>query len=307
MPNIARSNIPSQLLEGIKENHGVGYKESDLKFKKFFDTIPSTKNLETYQEVGGFGLHQQKPEGQNTTLDFITEGPPTIISNLSFALGYEITHETLQDNQYPEILTKALDLGVSARQTKETHVLDRLNTGFSVAAADLLANGEALFSTTQPLSKAGGTIQNRPTVAASLSEASLTIDVQNLRNFKDPAGKRISVLPQMLFVPVELEVRGWKLLNTELSVGNNNNDLNPMRQNGGTGFFPKGLETSPFLSDPNAYFIRTSQRGLAYQNREETRIMEDVKVRAMVQQVISFSRYAVGAFDFRSVYGNPGA
>lgn len=307
MSTIVRSTTPSQLVEGIKINFGVGYKKAEELFKIFFDTETSQKELERYQEIGGFGLHVEKPEGQNTSLTTINEGPTTFVENIAYALGYSISHESLSDNLYKDILNKALDLGVSASQTKEVVVLDRLNTGFSTAPADLLANGQPLFSLIQPLSGTGGeTNQNRPTVGASLSEASLTLDVENIRNYKDPAGKRISVNPQMLFVPVAEEVTAWKLMSTELSVGNANNDLNPMRQSGGAGFFPKGMARSPFLENDNSYFIRTDQRGLIYQTREEARIMEEPLLREMSRMVISYQRFAVGAYDFRSVYGNPG-
>lgn len=304
---ITRTTIPSQLLEGIHTNFGVGYAEADLKFLKFADQTTSSKDVERYQPLSGFGLHKKKPEGTDTEFDTVSQDTATIIANISYALGYKITHEELQDNLYKSILDQALDLGVSARQTKETVVLDRLNTGFSVAAADLLANGQSVFSLTQPLFGTGGeTDQNRPTVAASLSEASLIIDVSNIRKFRGPAGKRIDARPRMLMVPVELEAIGWKLLNSEFSVGNDFNDLNPMRQQAAMGFFPDGVQSSPFLSSPTAYFIRTNIRGYQYQTREEPRIMEEVLIRAMVQQVISFQRFGVQVYDWRSVYGNPG-
>lgn len=307
MSTINRSTMPSQLVEGIKINYGAAYKERPMAFVKFFDAETSQKELERYQEIGGFGLHQLKPEGMNTALAQTSEGPTTFLTNEAYALGYQITHEALQDNLYKDILRKATDLGFSSRATKETVVLDLLNRGFSTATEDLLANGQPLFSLTQPLSGTGGeTNQNRPTIASSLSEASLTADVANIRKFKDPAGKRIDVNPRMLFVPVELEVKGWKLLKTELSVGNGNNDLNPMRQDGGAGFFPDGVMSSPYLSDPNAYFIRTNQRGLVAQTREEARLMEEPLIRQMAQQVISYQRFVPGAYDFRSAYGNPG-
>ncbi len=308
MPNISRSNFPAELLEGIKRNFGVGYAENKMFHMDFFDVENSKKEVERYQEMIPLGLHAVKPEGVNSTLDDVGQGPTTFIENIAYALAYEITHEALEDNLYPQILKQALDLGRSARQTKETVVLDRLNTGFSTAPADIIADGQALFSTAHPLSGTGGeTNQNRPTVAASLSEASLTIDIANIRKFQDPKGNRINVDPVMLFVPVELEVTAWKLLNTELSVGTANNDLNPMRVNAGTGFFAKQSASSPYLIDPDAYFIRTNVDGLVYQTREEARIMEDVKNRAMVQEVVSYQRFGVEAYDFRSTYGNPGS
>jgi hypothetical protein len=304
--SISRSTFPSQLREGIKINFGEGYKTPDS-ILDVFDKETSMKDVERYQEIGGFGLHQQKPEGTNTPFADVAEGPTTYIQNLSFALGYEITHEALSDTQYPKILKKATELGVSSSQTRETVVIDRLNTAFSLAPADLLANGQAMCSLTQPLSNTGGvTVQNRPTIAASLSEASLTLDVENIRNFLDPAAKKMDARPKTLIVPVSLEVRAWKLMNTTLSVGNNNNDLNPMNKQTGAGFFPGGVRKSVFLENPNAYYVRTDVPGLVYQVREASRIMEDVEVRALTQQVISYSRYNRGCYDFRSIYGNPG-
>lgn len=308
MPNITRSNFPSQLLEGIKINHGIGYSRAKMHHKEFFDTETSRKEEDRYQEMIPLGRHQVKLEGVNSALGEVGQGVTTRIVNVAYSLAYQITHEALEDNLYPKILSQALDLGKSAAETKEIIVLDRLNTGFSTAAADLLANGQPLFSTTQPLAGTGGlTNQNRPTIAADLSEAALTIDVANIRKFQDPAGNRIDVMPKMLFVPVEIEVTAWKLLNTELTVGTMNNDLNPMRSGSSIGFFSQNVMASPYLNDPNAYFIRTDQKGLVYQTREEARVMEDVKERSMVQEVISYQRFGVGAYDWRSVYGNPGA
>lgn len=304
MANITRSTLPSQLLEGIKENFGVKYKEVPLIAETVFDVETSGKEVERYQEVGGFGLHNVKAEGKDTDKATVNEGPTTYIENIAYALGYDVTHEELADNLYPQILKKALDLGVSARQTIETVVLDRLITGFSTDAADLLANGQALFSLAQPLSGGGGTDQNRPTVAASLSEASLTIDTQNIAKFRDPAGKRIDVQEKTLVVPVELKVRAQKLMQTDLSVGTANNDMNPFKT--GRGFFSGGFVSSPFFTDPDAHFIRTTERGLVYQKREGARIMDQPLIRSMTQEVISYMRFGVGAYDYRSVYGNPG-
>ena len=186
---ITRSTIPSLLTEDQKRVFGESYEQYPKQYKDFFDIESSKSDVELYREVGGLGLHVKKPEGSNITLDSPNEGPQTIIDNVAYALGYRVTHETIADGKYQKALNNALDLGVSAGQTEETAIVNRLNTAFSTSTSDLLANGQAMCSTAQPLSGAGGTNQNRPTTGASLSEASLIVDMNNIASFKDPSGR----------------------------------------------------------------------------------------------------------------------
>ena len=302
---ITRSTIPSLLTEDQKRVFGESYEQYPKQYKDFFDIESSKSDVELYREVGGLGLHVKKPEGSNITLDSPNEGPQTIIDNVAYALGYRVTHETIADGKYQKALNNALDLGVSAGQTEETAIVNRLNTAFSTSTSDLLANGQAMCSTAQPLSGAGGTNQNRPTTGASLSEASLIVDMNNIASFKDPSGKKILVKGEMLIVPQAKDVQAKKLIHGELQVGTAQNDLNPFGRNRGR--LPKGYVVSQFITNDNYYFIRTNVRGLVVQEREKARIMEDLLQRSMQREVVSFMRFGVGCYDFRSIYGNPGS
>lgn len=302
---IQRSTIPSLLTEDQKKIFGDAYEQYPKAYKEFFDAETSDSEVELYREVGGLGLHVTKPEGSNITLDVPNEGPQTIIENIAYALGYRITHEMIADGKYKKALNNALDLGVSAGQTEETIAVNRLNTAFSTAAADLLANGQALCSTAQPLSGSGDTVQNRPTTGASLSEAALITDMNNIASLKDPRGKKIMVKGEMLIVPQAKDVQAQKLIHQELQVGSAQNDMNPFGRSRGR--LPKGYVVSQFITNNNYYFIRTSVRGLVFQSREKARIMEDLLQRSMQKEVVSYMRFGVGCYDFRSIYGNPGS
>ena len=70
---------------------------------------------------------------------------------------------------------------------------------------------------------------------------------------------------------------------------------------------PKGYVGSQFITNDNYYFIRSSVRGLVVQEREKARIMEDLLQRSMQREVVSYMRFGVGCYDFRSIYGNPGS
>ena len=301
---VTRSNLPNLLVEGIKDFYGTGYANMPPVWKKFTDVKTSNKDREVYQEFAGVGLHVIKPEGTVSAEDSIGQGPETSIKNIAYALRLRITHEAIQDNLYKRILDEAKSMGESAAQTKETVVTDRLNTGFSTAAADLLADGEALFSTAHPLFAGSGTNANTPTVGASLSEASLTTAINNIAGFRDPRNKKIFVKGETLIVPQKLDVTAQKLLETELTVGSDNNDINPFGRNRGR--LPGGFITSQFLTSETAWFIRTNIPGYIYQTREEPRMMEDVTISSMVNEMVSFQRFGVDVSDFRSLYGDPG-
>ena len=308
MSIITTSSTPNLLVAGIKKSFGVGMEGYKSNIEKVFDIETSAKEAEFYQEEGGLGRHKLKAEMAQAQLDSIVEGPQTTIRNLAYALSYQISHEAEEDNLYPQILRKALMLGKSAMETKEAVAFDRLNTAFSNAAADLLANGQPMCSTSQPLLKSpesgSATDANRPTTAADLSEESLTIDMNNIAGFRDPAGLKTYVSGELLIVPQALDVTATKLLYSTLESESANNAVNVFGR--GMGRIPQGHVVSQFLTDEDAYFIRTNQEGLVFQKRQEPTIKEDMLLRQYAKEILSYMRFAVGCYNYRSIYGNPG-
>lgn len=299
------STLPAFLRAGIDESFGLEYGRYSKEYLKFFDQVKSTQAYEVYREIGGLGLHTIKEEGAPSAFDAPVQGAELLLHNKSYSLGYSITHEAMEDYQYQEVLNKAKELGLSAAQTVETVVIDRLNTAFSTASADILANGQAMCSATQPIIKTGATISNLGS-AGDLAESTLTTALNEIAAFQDPSGKKIKVTAEMLIVPQATDIIAQKLLKSTLEVSGNNNDINPFGRENGR--IPKGYIVSQFITDSNAWFVRTSSSGLVYQEREmPARQMEDFKARTMDKDVISFMRFAVGCFDFRSIYGNPGS
>ena len=186
----------------------------------------------------------------------------------------------------------------------ETIAMNRLNTAFSTASADVLASGVALCSASHPVA-AGGTFSNIASTPAALSETSLIASQTSIGRFVDPAGNNINVKGDLLVVPVDSDVQAQKLLFSTLTVGSANNDLNPFGRSYGR--LPKGYVSSSYLEDLNSFFIRTNVKGLVFQEREKPRVMEDFKINNLANQVTSFFRCGVGAYDPRSIFGNAGA
>ena len=169
-----------------------------------------------------------KMESATSELDTINQGPKTYIENVAYAKRYVISHELQSDNKYSRALNDALALGTSAANTVETVCIDRLNTAFSTAAADLLADGSAMCSATHPLSGSGGTNSNVAGSGSALSETSLGTAMTTISDFTDPRGNAIQIKGEMLLGPQELDVTMQKLLHSTLMIGNNkiNTNLN---------------------------------------------------------------------------------
>tara|TARA_R100001082_G_C4343924_1_gene151414 strand:- start:134 stop:1051 length:918 start_codon:yes stop_codon:yes gene_type:complete len=302
--NITRSSASNLLVEGIKLNFGVGYEQSEKVSRRIFDVVSSDRETEKYQEFSSLGNHSVKSEGASAVADTMSQSFKTYIENLAYAKKMNITHEMLMDNKYNDILQQALDLGVSAANTMEVVAIDRLNTAFSTASADVLADGSALCATDHPLA-GGGTQSNAEGTPSALSESSLISATTAIGKFKDPRGNKIHAKGQLLIVPVDLDVTAQKLLFSTLTVGSNNNDLNPFGRVNGR--LPGGYVSTNEISDSNAFFVKTNLRGLVIQEREKPRIMEDFKNSEMVKEVVSYFRMGCNAYDHRAIFGNAGA
>jgi hypothetical protein len=116
-----------------------------------------------------------KGEGQSITYDSSGQGPATTFTHVTYGLGYIITREAMEDNQYQEVAeANAQALPWSMNVTKETvhaNVLNRAST------PRMFGDGKPLFSATHPT--ANGTQSNLLT-AADVSEAAIEDAVTNI-------------------------------------------------------------------------------------------------------------------------------
>lgn len=299
---ITTSTFPALLVEQLRLTFGLEYEEYPTEFEAFYDMEKSNKAFEFYQEVGGLQLFKVKPQGQNINFDTPGQGFLTTLTNVSYGNGFAVTHEMEEDDLYNVINKLPKDLAMSARQTKEIFAQNVLNDGFTTLTVG--ADGVCLFNVSHPTIDAG-VYKNRPTLGSSLSETSLNTDCVNISNLINARGRKIMVVGKLLVIPRELENTAKKLLISTHEAATANNAINPFARQGG--LLPKGYKTCHFLTNPAAYFIRTSCDGLVYQNREDIRFMEDVEKRQLVKIFTAFYRAAWGWYDPRSIYGNPGS
>jgi phage major head subunit gpT-like protein len=167
-------------------------------------------------------------------------------------LGFSITEEAIEDNLYDSLSARyTKGLARAMAYTKQVKAASVLNNGFSGSYPG--GDGVALFSTAHPL-VSGGTNSNTPSTQADLNETSLEAAVIQISQWTDERGLLIAAKPRKLVVPPALMFVAKRLLDTELRVATADNDINAIKA---MGAIPEGYTVNHFLTDTNAWFIKT--------------------------------------------------
>lgn len=299
---INSGSFAKALWPGVNAWYGEKYAEHNVEYTDLFETSTSRRAYEEDMGTSMFGLAAVKPEGKGISYDTAQQGYLTRYSHVTYGLGFIITREIVEDDQYDVIgKARAQGLAFSMRQTKEIVGANVYNRAFN--ASYVGGDGVTLLNSAHP-NVAGGTYSNI-TTAATLSESALedlSIDVMQAENDR---GLNISLIPQTLIINPELVFEADRILNTDLRVGTANNDLNALKN---MGKFPGGVKVNHYLTSTTAYFIRTNcPEGLKHFERRADDFSMDNDFDTDNAKYKCTGRYSFGWTDPRALYGNAGA
>lgn len=298
---ISRANQLKELLPGLNALFGLEYERYAEEHKEIYESETSERAFEEEVKLSGFGAAQVKGEGMAISYDNAQETFIARYTHETIALGFQLTEEAFEDNLYESLSKRYVKaLARSMAYTKQIKAVAPLNAGFT---SYLGGDGVTLFNTAHPL--VTGTVSNRPSVAADLNETSLEAAVIQMSLWTDERGLLIAAKPRKLIVPPGLMFIATRLLETDLRVSTSDNDINALKNNGS---IPEGYTVNHFLTDPNAWFIKTDvPNGMKYFERVKETTSTDgdfdtgnirYKVRA---------RYSFGVSDPLGMYGSPGS
>ena len=278
------------------------YDEHTPEYTELFDTETSSKKYEEDVEVTGFGLAPQKPEGDSITYDTEQQGTVSRYTHVAYALGFIVTYEELKDNLY-EVVGKrrAQANAFSMRQTKENVAANVYNRAFTPAHAG--GDGKELLATDHPT--VNGTQSNELATAADLSEASIEDLVTQISKATNSRGLKISILPKCLIVHPDNWFEANRILKSVLQNDTANNAVNVLKA---TNALPDGIKMNHYLTDSDAFFIRTNcPRGMTHFERESVSFEQDNDFDTKNAKAASYERYSFGWTDWRGLFGSPGA
>ena len=252
--------------------------------------------------LAGFGTAPVKGEGSAITFDDAQETYTARYTMETIALAFSITEEAIEDNLYDRLASRyTRALARSMSQTKQVKAAAVLNNAFSTSYP--IGDGAALCSSSHP--SLTGNQRNLLSTAADLNETSLEQMLIDIAGLTDERGLKVAVRGMKLLIPKELQFIAERVLNSTLRAGTADNDINAMKA---MGMLPEGATVNHFLTDTDAYFIKTdAPNGFKLFQRTPIRTAMEGDFDTGNMRFKARERYSFGVSDWRGVFGTPGA
>lgn len=300
---ITRSAHPSALWPGIYKWFGNTYKELPKPYEAYFQMETSDKAYEEIAEAYGFGLAAEKAEGASIQYDNDGQGYKTRFTNKVYGLGYIVTREAIEDNQYQSISQRrSAMLARSMNTTKCIVHADILNDGFAGATG---GDGVYLFSASHP-TIAGN--QSNLLTASDLTETALEAAATAIMQMKDARGHIIAAKPRTLIIHPSEWANATRILDSDLQSGaktdtTNTNNVNALKVKG----VVDQVVIDPYLTDADTWFLTTDvPYGLLSFQRRALEFKQDNDFDTENAKAKATERYVPGWADWRGVFGSQG-
>lgn len=302
---ISTGSIPRLTQLGVNKVFDDTLKEHPPMWDKMFSTNTSKKGMEVDVQLEGFSRASSKGEGDDLTFDSRRQGFTPKYIHTTFAKGYIVTEEALEDELYGQLNTGARALAHIMRLTKDIEGANVYNNGFDSNFLMVDGDGSPLFATNHVRGPSGGTYSNRLTTDADFSEASLEDLVTQIRTILDARGLQANLRAVKLIGAPANEFEFQRVLMSVLQSGSANNDTNAVRD---LGSVRDGFMTNPNLTDPDAWFLTTDvENGTKYFTRRAVRFGQDNAFTSGNARFKADERYSFGWSNARGVFGTDGS
>ena len=299
---ISRAQLAKELEPGLNALFGLEYDRYDKEDTEIYEEESSDRAFEEEVMLAGFGTAPVKGEGSAISFDDAQETYTARYTHDTIALAFSITEEAIEDNLYDRLASRyTRALARSMSQTKQVRAAAILNNAFSTS--NPIGDGAALCSSAHP--SLTGNQRNLLSTAADLNETSLEQMLIDVAGLTDERGLKVAVRGMKLIIPKELQFISERVLNSTLRAGTADNDLNAMKS---MGMLPEGATVNHFLTDTDAYFIKTdAPNGFKLFQRTPIRTAMEGDFDTGNMRFKARERYSFGVSDWRGVFGTPGA
>lgn len=299
---ISTGSIPRLLQLGVKRVFGDSLQEFDAKYNKIFNVMTSNKAYELDVQLEGFGLANEKDQGDDITFDSRMQGFAPKYVHTTWAKGYIVTEEALADELYGQLDKGARALARAMNITREFEAHSVLNEGWDTSYTMIDGDGKPLFSTTHPNGPSSGTYSNRLTVEADLSEASLEDLLALIGRAEDARGLPAMITAQRLVIADSVnKFNAQRIMGSVLQNDTANNATNAIRD---MNLIKQGYLTTPYLTQDQAWFVTTNAPdGLTFFQRQDVTFGQDNAFTSGNARFKASMRQSQGWSDARGAYG----
>ncbi|HWV45274.1 MAG TPA: hypothetical protein VN039_04475 [Nitrospira sp.] len=304
MPVITTGSHPKLLWPGVHATWGQVYEGYEKEHEDLYEMLDSEMAYEQDVQVTGFPLAVVKGQGAPVVFAGENQGWVTTYNHIAYGLGYAVTKEELDDNQYEVVaMRRAKANAFSMAQTVETVAAFLYNNAFT-SSFYAMPDGQALISASH-VNVTGGTSSNILSPSADLSEVALEDICIQIMGAQNDNGLIINLMPQSLHVDRSEFFNANRILKSVLQSGTTSNNINVLRA---VNAFPKGIKLNHFFNTAGNWFVRTNcPNGMQFFWRTRPEFDQDNDFPTKNALAASYMRFSVGATDFRGIYGSPHA
>lgn len=264
-----RGIAPELLEPWVSDIFFKRFKDRQRQYESIFNVMPSSRAFEDDFEVAGLGTYTIKPEGVPLQYDNPVQGDRRRVVMLTYALGFRVTMEMMEDDQHGIISKLPSDLSDSAYYSMETLAFGVINDAFAGSTYTGLPEGDgtrrSLCNTGHVfLRSPGSTWSNSLSPAVALSVSGIEAAITMFRTQKNEEERYTVLTPKTLLCREDLYWTAHKLLTGDKEAFTADNTANIIAQ--------QGLQTvtSPHITSTTAWWLLTekSDHTLHFYNRK---------------------------------------
>ncbi len=307
---MTRGNFGKLLYPGLSKIFFNNYAKPASEYNKVLKIQSHDEYFLRQGRMMGLGTFKHKQESDFITMDAGKWLSEKEIYFPTYALGFGVSYEMIEDDQYGQIDKFSADLGDSANTTKEILSWDIFNTGDS-ATRRVGLDGNALFSASHVTGDGVTTMDNLSTEALSQTalEGALTYFEKIVSERSEP---RPFNGPKILLIPPELKFKAKELLLSEYKPEFN---VEPSSQYSDTRNSLNVLadediqyQVVHWLAKPDMWFmVDRSNHDILGINRRAVSFDRTQDPKSTDSIFYATFRYSSDFFDFRGAMGYMGA
>lgn len=295
---MVRGAFSNLLAPGFRKIFFETYKQRPLEGTMMVNMNTSKRAYEEDFPIAGFGTLQNKPEGAGFVYQDAIQGTIKRYSWLTYALGFRITEEMMEDDLYGTMGNKmSKALGRSSRNNQEIVMHAPYNNAFSTADTGFVT-GESLCG--DHVSLRGVTQRNRPATDADIGLLAFQAAIEHFDNLLDEAGLPQLLMPKMLAHGPADQWIVDQILKTPNLPGGNQNDINRASRLGVVSHM------SHYFTDADQWFVIADEHDVNYFDRRAMKMSNSDDFESGDAKFKVTRRNGSGYGDWRGIYGSSG-
>jgi len=230
-----------------------------------------------------------------------SQGYDTTATHLEWANGIQVERKLFDDDQHQIMNQRPAALAMAAQRTRQKHGAQIWNGAFSSGNSFYVnSEGKAMCSATHTTTTGASTSTGFDNVtSAALTAAAVSAARTQMRGFRGDQAERISVMPDQLLVPPDLQDRALEITKSELDPSSANNAINPQ-----SGRY--SLIDWEYLTDTNNWFMFDSglkRKSVFWVDRVQKEFGRIEDFDTLVAKFRCYMRYSFAWVDWRHVLG----